>query len=394
MFIESARILAAVVFTLAPLAARTSASTNACEPASTALVRAKDLLAQKQYAEATRSLDQLRNCTQLGTPDQFELGWLYGRARHFDTALKIFDQVPADFPDRLTHDYAVALSKFELTDYRGAVSILEALRSSGSSDSPSANLLAVCYSKLGLYKEAFAVLAEQVHKDPKDLPSYLNLITVCAEGGDLAKAGEIAARAATEFPQSPEVLIVRGAANSLLGRSEQASQDFTTAAQLAPERGDARFFLALMDYNQARYQEALNVIDKAKADGLQDPDLHYLRAEVLLKVDATHSGAALDELNNALRIDPESVAARTLRGRLLLEKGDMKAAEADLEAARRIDPDSRSTLYSLARAYRALGKKEQADALFRQLRSERPDTLKEMGDRRFNEALADKGARQ
>ena len=32
----------------------------------------------------------------------------------------MFNGVPEDVPDRATHKYAVALTKFELADYRGA----------------------------------------------------------------------------------------------------------------------------------------------------------------------------------------------------------------------------------------------------------------------------------
>ena len=300
----------------------------------------------------------------------------------------MFDTVAPAVPDRLTHGYAIALSKFELADFRGAINILEGLHSSGLWDANTSNLLAVSYSKLALYKEAYAVLAEQLDKDPSNLSTYLNLVTVCAEGGDLAKAAQVAAEAATLFPHSPEVLIVRGAASSLLGRSEQATQDFTGALRLAPDRADVRFFLALMDYNQAHYPEAIATLKKAYRDGLQNSDLHYLMAETLLKADAANSDAALAELDQALRLNPDSVAALTLRGRLLLEKGRPQDALAQLEAAHRDDPQSRSTTYNLARTYHALGKNEQAEALFHQLRSGKPDTLKEMSARRLGETKA------
>jgi tetratricopeptide (TPR) repeat protein len=322
------------------------------------------------------------------------MGWLYGRARHFAKALEVFDHVPPDVPDRLTHGYAVALSKFELSDFHGAITTLETLRTSGLADVKSSNLLAVSYSKLTLYKQAYEVLNKQIEKNPDDLPTYLNLVTVCAEGGDVSRAAEVATQAETRFPNSPEVLIVRGAAETLLGRSDNAVRDFTAAERLAPNRADARFFLALMGYNQGQYAQAIAILKRADAEGLHDSDLNYLLAECLLKQDPPNSAAALSELNRALQLNPDSVAAKTLRGRLLLEKGLTKEAVADLEFAHREDPVSRSAIYNLARAYRILGKNDEAAALFQQLRSEKPDTVKELGDRRLNQTLTDKGAQQ
>jgi tetratricopeptide (TPR) repeat protein len=350
--------------------------------------RAKELLGQKRYEEAATKLDELRSCSELTPLQSFEVGWLYGRARHFDTALRIFKRVPEGVPDRLTHGYAIALSEFELSYYQAAVKDLEALRSQRLTDSKASNLLAVSYSKLGLFKEAYAVLNQQVETDANDLTTYLNLITVCAEGGDYGKAAELATQAEAHFPNSPDLLIDRGAAYTLSGRTESAIQDFAAAVRLAPDRPDARFFLALADYNQAKYSEAIAALKQAEQDGVQDPDLHYLMAECLLKADRAQSPEALAELDRALKLNSNSVAARTLRGRLLLEKGQLKEAIADLEIANRFDPGSRSTLYNLARAYRSTGQTARAEALFRQLRSEKPDTLKELGDRRLNDTLA------
>src|SRR5690348_7561733 len=141
------------------------------------------LLSEKKYDQATQALDQLRNCSGLTPLETFQAGWLYGRARHFDKALEVFHHIASDVPDPLTHGYAVALSKFELSDYHGAINTLEALSASGLADTKSANLLAVSYSKLTLYKQAYEVLNKQIAKDPNDLSTYLNLVTVCTEGG-------------------------------------------------------------------------------------------------------------------------------------------------------------------------------------------------------------------
>ena len=382
------RKISLLVALLGPLS---FAQTTPCDTASF-FNQTEQSLSKKQYDRAAQILDRLRKCTGLSPLQNFQMAWLYGRARQFGKALEIFNYVPADIPDSQTHAYAVALSKFELADYRGAITTLENVHKSGLADAKSSNLLAVSYSKLTLYKEAYEVLSKQIEKDPGDLSTYLNLVTVCAEGGDVSKAAEIATQAAARFPNIPEVLIDRGAAETLLGQSDRAIADFTAAVRLAPERADARFFLALMDYNQAKYPQAMAVLKQADSEGVHDSDLNYLLAECLLKQDPTNSAAALSELDRALQLNPDSVAAKTLRGRLLLEKGQTKEALVDLEFAHREDPASRSATYNLARAYRSLGKNDQATALFRQLRSETPDTAKELGDRRLNETLVEKGA--
>lgn len=349
------------------------------------------LLQNRNYEAAARALDELHQCPHLSAIQTFQMGWLYGRARHFNTALKIFHSVSEDVPDRLTHRYAVALSQFELADYRGAADSLKDLPP-GDLDAKCANLLAVSYSKLGLYREAYAVLTHETQKDPHGLSAFLNLITVCAESGSFERAAKVASEATRLFPQSSEVFVVKGATNILLGHLDEAYSDFSTAVHLDPARPDTRFFLALTDYKQGKFSDAVTVLQAANKEGLVDSDLHYLLAECLLKVNVADTASAMAELNRAIDLDGNSVSARTLRGRLLLEAGHPKEAVTDLEFASHRDPESRSANYNLARAYRALGKTDQARLLFQRLRGQTADTLTTLSDQKLNNALAGKGA--
>jgi tetratricopeptide (TPR) repeat protein len=190
------------------------------------------------------------------------------------------------------------------------------------------------------------------------------------------------------------VFIVRGAAYTFLGQLDAAYADFTAAAKLAPSRADARFFLALMDYKQGKFSDAVSVLEAAREQGIVDSDLDYLMSECVLKIDSTNTALALQHLNRAIELNPHSTAARTSRGKLLLDSNHVKEAMTDLQLALKDDPTSRSALYNLARAYKTVGKTSEAEALFQQLRDAKTNTLTEMGNTRLSEALADKGQSQ
>lgn len=359
---------------------------------SNAVFQRVDLLIKaKQFDRANQLLDQLRACPTRSPLESFQLGWLYGRARSFNKAVSVFQTVPRDVPDPLTHDYAIALSRFELAQYQAVINLLEPRRLAGTADAKSVNLLAVAYSKLGLYREAYAALADQIGRDSSDLTTYLNLVTVCAEGGNLTQAANVAAQAQRLFPDSADVLIVKGAVETQLGHLNEAHDDFAAGAQLAPTRADARFFVALIDYKRGRFTDAVSVLQTAVKDGIVDSDLHYLTAECLLKLDSTNTEPPLNELNRAVELNANSVSARTLRGKLLLDAGHPNEALADLEFANRRDPESRSALYNLARAYRTVGRKAEAQKLFDQFRSRAADTLSEFSDARLNDVLTGNG---
>ena len=363
---RAARYTACLLFLAAPVIPLSAQPHQACNPQQ-AFGKIDGLLKDKQYDEAQAALHQLQSCHNLSALETFNLGWFYGRARDFKTALTIFKTVPPNVPDVAIHQYAVALGQFELQDYHGAVETLKGLQSQGLLDAKSANLLGVSYSKLGLYHDAYPVLTDEIRRDPHDLMAYLNLVALLVDSADFKDAADTATRATEAFPDDPEVFVVLGAADSLLGKFEKAYVDFAKAIQLAPREAEPRFLLALTDYKQRNFARAITELRSAIGSGIVDSDLHYLLAECMLQLDASKTKDALAELNQAIEINPNSVSARTLRGRLLLEEKRPKEAIVDLEVAYHIDSTSHSAAYTLARAYSAAGRKDEAKILFARL---------------------------
>jgi tetratricopeptide (TPR) repeat protein len=355
---------------------------------------ATTLLEKKAYSESTSVLDRLRDCTTLTPLERFEWGWLYGRSRHFETALNIFKSVPANTPDLLTHAYAVALSDFELKRYQAAIEVLNAIKANKLFDEKSANLLGVAYSKAGRYDEAYAIFESLIKQHPDQLAGYLNLVTLCVDGGNLSKASDIAASAVQAFPQSQQAVMVLGAANTLLGRLDKAHDNFESAVRLAPANPDARFFLALTDYKQDKLNDAAGVLQSAVKAGIADSDLHYLMAECLSRLHPEDVRSVLTELDSAIKLNADSVSALVLRGKFLLKVGRLEQAVSDLEAAHHLDPKSRSAAYNLARAYRQSRDTAKAEPLFRQVAQQASDPLSELSDRRLNATLSEKESRE
>jgi Flp pilus assembly protein TadD len=106
------------------------------------------------------------------------------------------------------------------------------------------------------------------------------------------------------------------------------------------------------------------ILRKSIATGSADADIHYLLAESLLRTSSDDPPAALREVNLALKLDADHVAALLLRAKLILKDGSARPALADLEKARTLDPENRGVLYTLGRAYQQSGRTAQAKELF------------------------------
>ncbi len=346
------------------------------------------LVQSGEYSAAASVLDRLR-VMPLPPPQIFQVGWLYGRARRFDLALRTFESLPAETPDPASHAYAIALSEFELSDYKAAVAALAPLESQHLCDATCANLLGVSWSKLGRPIEAYRAFHDSVEQEPQKLNGYLNIVTLLADNNDLEDAAKFASDAVQRFPDSAQAVIVRGAAFLATGHVDEARRDFAHAAELAPGNADACFFVALVDYQQGRPEDAAGKLQRAIESGMNDADLHYLLAECLLRSKDRQPERAREEVDRAIRIDPKHIAARTLRGKLLLEQGRTQDAVADLELAHRQDPSSPAALYNLARAYQLIGKTEESRKLFQTLRAMKTDSLEELTRHRVSQALGE-----
>ncbi len=301
----------------------------------------------------------------------------------------------ADVPDRLTHAYAIALADFELGKFQASIDTLAALRAQGIFDAKCADLLGVSYSKLDRYQDAYAVMAENIRQNPSNPYAYFNLIALFVDTSEMDKAAQVADKAVAALPQNAEALSMRGSIELYRNQTDEAYRDFSAAAELAPHSPDPRFFMALVDYRQSKFDQAAKVLRDAIASGIADSDLHYMLAECVLRIDPSNATAALSELDLAIQLNPKSVPARILRGETLLAARRPQDAVVDLKIARDLDPnpqrDTSNTTYLLGRAYVALGKRDQANALFAQLGHQftpnKTDTLNQLGDQKIQAAL-------
>jgi tetratricopeptide (TPR) repeat protein len=359
--------------------------TKPCDVQGT-LARVEGLLKLQHYADARIVLKRLQTCHGLSQAAVFKIGLLYEVGQDPLAALAVFQSLPIGVPDRATHQYAIAVAEFDLGAYAKTVETLKSFQSDGPLDSRSANLLGVAYSKLGAYEAAFTALSDNLEQNPADLTSYLNLITVLSDAGRFGQAAEVATQAVAAFPGNADVLVARGSVYTQLGQLETAKRDFAAAIELAPHQVRPHLLLALSEFKLADFQGASASLRVAIQSGAVDSDIYYLLAECLLKIDPANAGAAISELNRAIALNGNSVQARTLRGKLLLESGQVKEAFADLSLAHQLAPASRSAAYNLARAETKLGMTQQANALFKKFHTPNGDSPDDLDDPNLQKA--------
>jgi len=132
-------------------------------------------------------------------------------------------------------------------------------------------------------------------------------------------------------PNWVDAWIGRGVVKDMQGRHAEAVKDLEIATQLAPDNGDAHFFLANTLGRVARYEEALAIYTKLNAMEPESLDAWLDHADLLLEVKGPET--ALRKLKEGEQVHKLDARFRYRVVSYLLRAGRMQEALLDLEDA-------------------------------------------------------------
>lgn len=250
----------------------------------------------------------------------------------------------------------------------------------------------------GSLSEAVIVLRQVIQDDPSNFDAHLSLGTALALQGLRAQSLKEIETAINLSPKSAKARNQLGVILSRFLETDAARKAFEDALSLEPKFAEAHVNLALTFAQTGDLSLAHEHLDRAIAlYGAARPAAraYFLRAKVWsaqgdnasaildlekatqlssdyadawfdlsqLKRSESDLAGAFGAARKAVDLSPKDASARSLLGRLYLEKGDAAQAVKQLQIARTLGADDKATLYSLARALRATGKIEDAKQL-------------------------------
>ncbi len=186
------------------------------------------------------------------------------------------------------------------------------------------------------------------------------------EGGVPAALARLLSRADLDAPAQAHARVVRGTALRRLGALEEALREYDLAVGLgealctpenpaAPHSDLARAHRgrAYVRGELHDYEAAIDDLDRALALEPDSPSAHSVRGEYHRALH--HGDAALRDLDRGIALDPAHHFAWASRGALHLTRGDLRAARADLDRSLELNPDYVWALVRRARVWRGLG---------------------------------------
>jgi tetratricopeptide (TPR) repeat protein len=293
----------------------------------------------------------------------------YDYAERLITSLKSGDaDDPGDFR------YRLAVVQFHARKFEQSEEILAELIASGTKTSRVFNLLGWCYEKQGQTEPAMHAFENGIGVDPTDESNYLDLQNVLIANKKIAAALEVAKKTTSALPGSPRAFALKGSIEVQASQFNDAVESYHRARQLDPASADAALGVADAEFAADRKGEANTDYEAGIKRFPKDArfPLHY--ADVLLKDaesgDPTSETRAHVLLKNAVKLDPSSVEAHCELGDLALKQGNASEALVQFTAATKIDRENPHAHFGLSKAYRRLGRTEEASQetkLFQQL---------------------------
>jgi tetratricopeptide (TPR) repeat protein len=328
-------------------------------PASTPQASSFDRL--RARAEAARAAGRLedavalyRQATQLRpawTEGFWYLGTIAYERERYEDCREAFATVVRQQPENGAAWAFRGVCAFHERDYSTALADLDEGQKRGLGDDPSFHAVARYHR---------ALLLARSGQFERALRVYAEFVRAGQDAGALVDAIGIAVLRATLVPDEVpadrrECIQLAGRATifAIFNQAQQAEAAFDELVRRYPDAPNVHFVYGTFLVRDRPDQALGEFREELRRSPWHAPAMLRIAQELVKRGEY---GEALTWARRAADITPEDFVARRVLGQAKLETGDLAGAVSDLEAAARLEPDSPSVHFILARAYQRAGR--------------------------------------
>lgn len=328
--------------------------------------------------KARQVLAEISQKTSVGPQTRLLYGRIAGDAGDYQTAEKLFAAIVSSHPEPVTVGYHLGLVQFRTGRFADCRQTLLKALSVGQGNGKIQNLLGHCYQGEEKVEEAQAAFQKAIRRNPTEESSYLDLVQLLADERhseywlDASRgprlrwhlALQALDRGVEKLPASAPLFETRGFVQAKLDYTREAIQSYARALELDPDSAKAHLGLGVSQRLAGNTREAADTFER----GIRQFPLNasFYQEYGLLLAKAGDSGdeaartrsAAL--LRKSLDLDASLVEPRYQLGQMALAQGNPEEAARHFETAVQLAPRQSKLRYGLVRAYRRLGRREQA----------------------------------
>jgi tetratricopeptide (TPR) repeat protein len=326
---------------------------------------ARSCFESKQGDKATEALENLPQ--EAGGHAHFQSGVMLAQLLKYAAAAHQFELARKDYPDPYEVGYNLTLAHVRSGNYPAAITTAQGLIAQGHEKAELYNLLSEAYEKNDQTIEAYNALRKATQIDPQDENNYLDLIALGIDHANYPLALGIADIGLRNIPNSYRLLLQRGAVRAFRAQYTEAVEDFEQASRLDPQKDLPYFAMAMALMQTDQMAKGIEILRQRLAASPNDYLILYALGEGLdhlgLARGSPEEKEAIGSLEKSVRLNSGFPDSRRAFGRILLRRGDVDQAIAELEKALELDPTDLSPCYPLASAYRKKGDSQRAAEL-------------------------------
>lgn len=323
--------------------------------------------ALRHYDQAAARVAQNPEWVRHHAAVRFEAGVRLGKARRYVDAARLFARAREGYSDPQAAAYNQMLMLVEAGEHAEAARLADELTAGGAAGGELHNLAARAYQGVGDVQKAYDALRAAARLQPGAEDHYLDLAALALEheGHDLGL--EIVDIGLARIPSSWLLRLQRGVLLASKGELKAAEAEFQAARERAPGQPGPQAALAMAWMQAGQAPKAVDALRPQVRAGRAHAIVLYTFAMALMRAGADPAAPEADEalgaLRAAVREKPDLAAARAELGRLLLRRGDLDGAIAELERAVADDAANSAALYNLSQALLRKGERARAAEL-------------------------------
>ena len=300
-----------------------------------------------------------------------EYGICLHAVRRDKDALDVFARALALEPANHEARYNLALAQQDAHQADEALKTLQSLVESTPADPAALVLSAEIYESKNDTARAVKLLRKALIVNPKDMDAYMQFASVSFDHASPKVGIDIIDFGLRHLPNEPRLYLLRGILWTQLGEYARAADDFDRASRIDPSLQFLDMAEGIVKSQQHNQPEALAKFRTAVKAHPDEAYGHYLLAEALQEegkpAGSPESNEEIAEAQEAVKLDPEMVAAHDLLGSVYYQQGHFELAIKQSRAALANDPSDKQALYHLILSLRKTGSQEELGALVKRL---------------------------
>lgn len=184
---------------------------------------------------------------------------------------------------------------------------------------------------LGKYDDAIESYTYALNIAPRAVPILLSRATAYMELGKTDRAYVDYCQVLDSDKTNVESLLMRAYIYVVRRDYNAARIDYNRLLEIEPANYNGRLGLVTLNQKEKKFNEAIDIIGKMITEFPEDATLYVARADI--EVDMNHVDLALIDLEEAMRLAPDSPDAFLLRGDIYLSQKKKVLARQDFEKA-------------------------------------------------------------